>query len=231
MKDLIGRAILDFQTNNSPENVITETNISDPDEMEVSYLFRDFDDMPILERRALAMSNGKILDVGCGAGSHSLYLQNIKLDVTAIDISPNAIEACRLRGLKSVVLADVMDFEGSFDTILLMMNGTGICGSIEKTVPFFKKLKSLLNAGGQILVDSSDIIYMFDEDEILQKLENSEYYGQLTFSITYKGEKGEPFDWLYLDFATLEKKAELAGLKCELIMHGDSHDYLARLYV
>ena len=153
MKDLIGKAILDFQTNNFPENVMTATNISDIDELEIAYLFRDFDEMPVLERRALAMSSGRILDVGCGAGSHSLYLQNKKLDVTAIDISPNAVKACLLRGLTNVVVADIMTFEGSFDTILLMMNGTGICGSIDKIVPFFEKLKSLLNEGGQILVD------------------------------------------------------------------------------
>lgn len=231
MKDLIGKAILDFQIGDSTENVLTETNISDVDELEIAYLFRDFDEMPGIEQKALMLSYGSILDVGCGAGSHSLYLQNKKLDVTAIDISPNAVEACRLRGLKSVFVADIMDFDGSFDTILLMMNGTGICGSIEKVIPFFEKLKSLLNDGGQILVDSSDILYMFDEDEISEKIENSEYYGQLTFNISYKGEPGEPFDWLYLDFSTLRAKAKLAGLNCELVMQGESHDYLARLYV
>ena len=230
MKDLIGKAILDFQTNNFPENVMTATNISDIDELEIAYLFRDFDEMPVLERRALAMSSGRILDVGCGAGSHSLYLQNKKLDVTAIDISPNAVKACLLRGLTNVVVADIMTFEGSFDTILLMMNGTGICGSIEKIVPFFEKLKSLLNEGGQILVDSSDIIYMFDEDEIQQKRQDFEYYGQLTFDVSYKGEKEDAFDWLYLDFDTMTSQAEVAGLRSELILKGDSHDYLARLF-
>ena len=87
MKDLFGKAILDFQTNNSPEDLITETNISEADEMSVDYLFRSFNEMPKLEKKALQLCKGKVLDVGCGAGSHSLYLQKKGFQVTAIDIS------------------------------------------------------------------------------------------------------------------------------------------------
>jgi len=73
MKDLFGQAILDYQTNHSPEDLYTETSISELDVMPIDYLFRKYDDMPILEQKALDLSKGKILDVGCGAGSHSLY--------------------------------------------------------------------------------------------------------------------------------------------------------------
>ena len=91
MLDLFGKAILDFQTNNSPSAIITETNISEADEMDVAYLFRTYKEMPKLEKKALQLSKGKVLDIGCGAGSHSLYLQNDKnLEVTSIDISENA---------------------------------------------------------------------------------------------------------------------------------------------
>ena len=91
MLDLFGKAILDFQTNNFPENIVTETSISDEDEMEIAYLFRDFNEMPILEQKAMQLCKGKVLDVGCGAGSHSLYLQKEgNSEVTSIDISNNA---------------------------------------------------------------------------------------------------------------------------------------------
>ena len=73
MLDLFGKAILDFQTNNSPEDIITETNISEADEMDVAYLFRSYKEMPKLEKKALQLSKGKVLDVGCGAGSCLLY--------------------------------------------------------------------------------------------------------------------------------------------------------------
>lgn len=235
MKDLFGKAILDYQTNNSPEDLITETSISDADEMSVAYLFRSFDAMPMMEQKALELSKGKILDVGCGAGSHSLFLQDIKnLDVTSIDISPNAIKACSLRGLKKARFQDVMTLENEkFDTILLLMNGAGMCGKLKNIPNFLQRLKSLLNPGGQILLDSSDIIYMFDEDEDGGKWipSDHEYYGEVVFNISYKNEKEKPFDWMYIDYNTLQNAASDNGLKSELLLEGEHFDYLARLTV
>lgn len=233
MKDLFGKAILDYQTNNEPEDLITETSISEEDEMSVSYLFRNYKEMPKIEQKALSLAKGKVIDVGCGAGSHSLYLQNEKnLEVTAIDISKNAIEASRLRGIKNTQVIDVLDFKNEkFDTILLLMNGTGIFGKLNRASKYLQKLKSLLNPGGQILIDSSDIIYMFDEDEDGGKWipTDVDYYGEVTFTISYKGEKEEPFGWLYIDYNTLQNAAHANGLNCELIAEGKHYDYLARL--
>lgn len=232
MKDLFGKAILDYQTNNNPEDLITETDISEEDEMSVAYLFRSYKDMPKIEQKAVSLAKGKVLDAGCGAGSHSLYLQNEQhLDVTAVDISANAIEACRLRGIKNTAVTNIMDLEGKFDTILLLMNGTGIFGRLNKISQYLQKLKSLLTEQGQILIDSSDIIYMFDEDEDGGKWVHTynEYYGELTFTLSYKGETDEPFDWLYLDYNTLQNAAHANGLNCELVMEGKHYDYLAKL--
>jgi SAM-dependent methyltransferase len=233
MKDLFGKAILDFQTNNSPEDLITETTISEEDEMSVAYLFRDFFGMPKLEQQALLLSKGKVLDVGCGAGSHSLYLQKEKnLKVTAIDISNNAVEACQLRGISDVLKIDILEFNSieKFDTILLLMNGTGIFGKLEYVSKYLEKLKSLLAENGQILIDSSDIIYMFKEDEDGGKwISGDAYYGELEFTISYKGEKEAPFPWLYMDYNTLQNAADANGLQCKLILEGEHYDYLARL--
>lgn len=235
MKDLFGKAMFDFQTNNSPEDIITETTISEEDAMSVEYLFRSYNEMPKLEQKALQLATGKILDVGCGAGSHSLSLQNDRnLDVTSIDISEKAIETCKLRGVKNAKVQNILDFAGEkFDTIILLMNGVGIFGKLENCNTFLSKLKSLLNPGGQILLDSSDIIYMFDEDEDGGKWipSNNDYYGELVFNISYKGEKEEPFDWLYLDYNTLQNAAVANGLKCELILEGEHYDYLAKLSI
>jgi SAM-dependent methyltransferase len=235
MKDLFGKAILDFQTNNSPENIITETTISEADEMEVVYLFRSFDEMPKLEQKALQFAKGKILDVGCGAGSHSLYLQEKGFDVAAIDISENAINACQLRGLQNAKVQNIIDLDADvtqnkFDTILLLMNGTGIFGTLNETSKYLQKLKSLLNPNGQILIDSSDIIYMFDEEDDGSKwIPANGYYGELIFTISYKNETETPFPWLYLDYNTLQNAAQSNGLNCELILEGEHFDYLAKL--
>lgn len=235
MKDLFGKAILDFQTNNSPEDLITETTISEEDEMSVAYLFRSYNEMPKMEQKALQLAKGRILDVGCGAGSHSLTLQNERsLEVTAIDISPNAIEACTLRGIKDARVQDVMTLENEkYDTVLLLMNGAGMCGKLKNIPNFLLKLKSILNPGGQILLDSSDIIYMFDDDEDGGKWIPSEnaYYGEVVFNIAYKGEKEKPFDWMYIDYNTLQNAAFANGLKPELILEGEHYDYLARLSI
>lgn len=231
MKDLFGKAILDYQTNNSPEDLITETNISEADEMNVDYLFRSFNEMPKLEKKALQLCKGKILDVGCGAGSHALYLQEKGFDVTAVDISANAIKACELRGLKNVKVRNVLDLENEkFDTILLLMNGTGIFGTLAETSKYLQKLKSLLNPNGQILIDSSDIIYMFDADDDGSYLVPADgYYGELTFTISYKNETEESFPWLYLDYNTLQNAAHANSLECELVLEGKHFDYLAKL--
>lgn len=234
MKDLFGQAILDFQTNNDPQDLVTATSISEEDEMSVAYLFRNYTKMPEIEKKALQIAKGKILDIGCGAGSHSLYLQNNDLDVTSIDISKNAIQACQLRGLKKAFVQDFMLLEDQqFDTILLLMNGTGICGKLQNLPNFLNKLRSLLLPGGQILIDSSDLIYMFDEDEDGGKWipTENEYYGELTFEISYKGEKEEKLDWLYLDYNTLQNASIANGLDAELILEGEHYDYLAKLSI
>ncbi len=232
MKDLFGKAILDYQTHNSPEDLITETSISEADEMSVAYLFRGYEEMPQLEQKALQLAIGKVLDVGCGAGSHALYLQEKGFDVTAIDISANAIKACELRGLKKAKVQDIMQLDGEkFDTILLLMNGAGMCGRLKNLPNFLQKLKSLLTDTGQILVDSSDIIYMFDEDDDGGKWipTDVDYYGEVVFDITYKGEKENAFDWMYIDYNTLQNAAFANGFQCEVVLEGEHFDYLAKL--
>lgn len=231
MKDLFGQAILDFQTNNSPEDLQTETSISEADEMPVAYLFRAFDQMPLLEQTALELAKGKTLDVGCGAGSHSLHLQNKGLEVTAIDISAKAIAACQLRGLKHARMQHVLAIQNeTFDTILLLMNGTGIFRTLEELPTYLQKLQSLLNPNGQILIDSSDLIYMYDENEDgSYSIPAEVYYGELTFTVSYKGLTEAPFPWLYLDYNTLQRAAQAHGFQCEMLVEGDHYDYLARL--
>lgn len=234
MKDLFGKAILDYQQGNYTEDITTATSISEEDTLPLPYLFRSYNEMPALEQTALKLAKGNVLDVGCGAGSHSLYLQNERdLEVTAIDVSEAAIEACKLRGIKNTAVADVMHFSGEFDTILLLMNGAGMCGKLKHISDFLNHLKTLLTEDGQILVDSSDIIYMFDEDEDGGKWipSNADYYGELLYYVSYKGEHEAPFHWLYIDYNTLQNAAHACGLQCELILEGEHYDYLAKLTI
>jgi len=230
MKDLFGQALLDFQKGKFTEDIITSTNISDDDSLPITYLFRTFKEMPKLEQKALKLAKGKILDVGCGAGSHSLYFQEKGFQVKSIDVSKGAIEVCKLRGLKCVEVKNILDETETFDTILLLMNGTGIFQELSQVSKYLTHLKSLLNPNGQILIDSSDIKYMYeDEDGGFWIDAHANYYGELDYYLSYKGKKEVPMKWLYLDFDTLKSACETLGLQCELILEGDHFDYLAKL--
>ena len=230
MKDLFGKALLDFFNNNYTEDLITSTNISGEDILPLPYLFRKYSEMPKLEQKALQLAKGKVLDVGCGSGSHSLYLQDKGLDVKAIDISQGAIHVAKRRGVNHVELKDILNETQAFDTILLLMNGTGIFQDLSQVSNYLKHLKSLLNPNGQILIDSSDIQYMYEDDDGGLWIDtNANYYGELDYFLSYKGENEEPMKWLYLDFERLQLACEAVGLHCEKVMNGEHYDYLVKI--
>ena len=230
-KDIFGAAVLDYFNTNKPNSITVLSEDFEDDEIPVPYLFRTYAEMSEIEQKALQLSFGKTLDVGCGAGSHSLFLQNDKkLEVTALDISEGAIEVCIKRGVHHTICGNFYDQEIKYDTILLLMNGSGIAGTLENLNTFFEKLKSLLNKNGQVLIDSSDLIYLFENENGEYWVDASKgYYGEMTYQMQYKNETSEPFDWLYLDYNTLQRAASLNRFNCELILEGKHYDYLAKL--
>lgn len=231
MQDILGDALLDYWEGNYTEDLITETNISEADTLSLAYLFRDFKDMPKLEKEALKACRGNVLDIGCGAGSHSLWLQSQKLEVTALDSSKGAIQVAKSRGVQRVVHKELLNFEGTtFDTLLLLMNGTGIFGSIEATHKYLSHLKTLLHPNGQILVDSSDLQYMYDRNEDGSIwVPSDRYYGELDFTLYYKGRESETLPWLYLDAGRFKSLAQEAGFNFDILVEGEHYDYLAQL--
>ena len=131
-KDILGKALLDYQSGNYSEDIKTYSSLDEEDIIPIPYLFRDFKKMPPLEQKALKLCYGNILDIGCGAGSHSLYLQKKGLAVTALDQSPGAVETCKLRGIGHTVLQDIQEFNlQKYDTLLMLMNGIGIVGKLK----------------------------------------------------------------------------------------------------
>lgn len=214
------------------EPIVVHSPDFDDDIISVPYLFRSYKEMPSLEKTALKNCCGKVLDVGCGAGSHSLYLQDKKkLEVVSIDVSEGAIVVCERRGLKDARNISFEETEGKFDTLLFLMNGTGIIGKLENLDDFFLKLKELLLPGGQVLIDSSDLSYLFDKDEDGGFWINAAdgYYGEVQFKLSYKKSESDYFDWLYLDFNSLNLAASKNGFSCSLLQEGKHFDYLAKL--
>lgn len=245
-KDPMGAAILDFQKQGKAARLRVLSSMFEEDEMPVTHLFRSIQEMPVLEQKALQLAKGRVLDIGAGSGCHTLELQKKGLAVKAIDISPLNCEAMKLRGVKDAECINLFDphlssgnhsgenqeqFESGFDTILLLMNGTGIAGKIEHLPALFQRLKALLNPGGQILIDSSDLKYIYEnEDGSFDINLNGAYYGEVDYQMIYKNVKGDRFDWLYVDFPLLKSIAETCGLHGELVEEGEHYDYLARFF-
>ena len=230
--DIFGKALKTYFLDPENQNITTWTNLSDEDDVPLSYFFRDFKKMPSIEKKALELARGKILDVGCGTGSHSLYLQNLcNRNVTALDVSEGAIYVAEKRGVKKTKHISIWDFEETgFDTILLLMNGMGIGKTIAELPKLLKHLKKLIAAEGKILVDSSDLIYLFEKEDIALWKEDKTYYGEVDFGIRFQG-KSEEFPWLYIDPKTLEKVSKSCGFQFIIIEQGENFDFLAQLSI
>ena len=231
-KDPMGCAIADYYAKGKAGKLRVFSSQFEEDEIPVAQLFRSFDEMPALEQEALNLADGKILDCGAGSGCHALALQDMGKDVEAIDISSRSVEVMQQRGVKHAYCVNLFDenFLHQYDTILMLMNGSGIIGKLENMGVFFSKMKQLLNPGGCIYMDSSDLRYLFEDEDgsFLVNLAGG-YYGEIDFWMQYKQVKGEPFDWLYVDFQTLSYYASENGFKAELIKEGEHYDYLACL--
>ena len=231
--DPMGAAIYDFHRNGSADVLKVYSSDFDDDEIPVADLFREYEEMPYIERVALDMADGKVLDVGAGSGCHSLALAKAGKESVAIDISPLSVEVMRERGVDAR-LVNLYDesFAEKFDTVLMLMNGTGIIGTLENMETFFTRIRQLLNPDGCVLIDSSDLRYLFEEEDGSLMIDLADdYYGLVDYQMQYKEVLGEPFDWLYVDFDTLAYYAEENGFKAEMVANGEHYDYLARLTV
>ena len=228
--DPMGRAIADYHKSKKASKLRVFSPMFEEDEIPLTTLFRSYDSLSEIERKALDLAKGRVLDVGAGAGCHSLVLQEKGMDVTAIDISPLSVETMKERGIKKALVQDFFTLEGQYDTILMLMNGIGIVGTLERIPEFFRQLDKILAPGGQVLCDSSDISYVFENEEGMIDIPNEmDYYGEHSFQMQYKDTIGEPFDWLYIDEDTLKEKARRYGYTAEVMAEGEHYDYLARI--
>lgn len=230
-KDILGTALKSFFFDKDLSKLWVLSEGMEKDEMQIEYFFRDFKNLPEIEKIALKVSSGKVLDIGAGAGSHALWLQKQRLDVTAIDHSIGCSEIMKQRGIKQVVVKNIFEFtEGKFDTVLLLMNGIGIGKNLDELPALLNILRNLLTDNGQILFDSSDLKYLYLEDDGSLMIDlNGRYYGEMEFRYAYKNQKGPWFKWLYIDKELMTDYAKNAQLKMEVLYEGENSDYLARL--
>ena len=231
MSDVFGSAIRAYFEGDEDAVIAVTIDDQEDEPIPVKTFFRNFEDMPEAEKLALESCSGRILDVGAAAGCHSLHLQDQGFEVIALDSSEGCCQVMNQRNIKNVVHGDFFNFEDEegFDTILLLMNGLGIAGNIERSPVLFEKLKSLLKPGGKVLTDSSDLIYLYEGEDGSLQLPMEKYYGEVEFSIGFGETEKEVFPWVYLDPDILESTASECGWKVEFLAHGDHFDYLAEL--
>lgn len=224
--DVFGKALEDFYVKGQSDTLWLHNNYGEPEEMPVDVFFRSQRKMPELEHYALSLCRGKILDIGAGVGSHALMLQSIGMDVTALEISGSACSIMEKRGVKNILNQDIFTFEQpEYDTLLLLMNGIGLCGDIDGIHQFLEHCRKLLKPGGQLIFDSSDITYLYDETP----MPTENYFGEISYQYEYQEFKGNWFKWLYIDYPMLTIIADSSGWICELMYEDDMDQYLVRM--
>lgn len=230
MKDPLGKAISTYIAHPSEElEILVHSKICDDDVIPVHYLFRTFNDFPELEKIAVSVCKGKTLDVGAGAGAHSIYLHESGIDVLAMDISPTAVEYIQSKGVRAIQVNFFEYQEETFDTILMLMNGIGIAGTLSNLENTLKHAYQLLNKDGQLVIDTSDIYYIYQEEDGSVWMDlNTEYYGDFNYQMEFQEVKGEWFKWLFVDLRNLTQSAENIGFEVELLYEYDDQ-YLVRL--
>ncbi|UKT63896.1 class I SAM-dependent methyltransferase [Pedobacter mucosus] len=223
--DVFGKALTDIYNTGEADILWLHNSYGEKEEMPIEFFFRDDEDMPVLELQALHMCEGKVLDIGAGVGSHALLLQAFNIDVTAIDVSVAAVDIMKDRGVKKALLQDVFTYNEKFDTIIMLMNGIGLAGTLAGFKEFLIKIKDLLNPGGQVLFDTSDISYLYEDSA----KPTDKYYGEVAYQYEYKGEKGDWFNWVYVDEETIKQIAAELGWNCATIFDDGEDQYLVKL--
>lgn len=227
-RDIFGEALNDYQhqgTLKSP--LLLHSTYGDIEEMPIEVFYREEEDFPEMEFIALSLCDGKVLDVGAGVGSHVLYLQEKEFDVTALEISALACNIMQERGVQKIIQKDFFKLkEVKFDTLLFLMNGSGLAQTLDGFRSLLRHASTLLTDRGQLLFDSSDISYLYEEYRIPRP---DYYFGEIGYQYEYNGVKGEPFKWLYIDQKTLIKIAHEEKWVVQVLFEDDNDQYLVRM--
>ncbi len=229
-KDPLGTMLLDYLSGRQDAFVEVDSTTLEMWTMKGETMFRSYLKMDAVERLALEICDGAILDVGAGAGCHTLYLQEQGLGVDALDISPGCIEVLAQRGVKNIFHQNLFSVtQKKYKTILMLMNGLGICGTLDGCNLFLQFVKTILDVGGQVIADSTDLTSLYNET-LPSASELDSYFGETEFVMKYKNLRSDPFTWLYIDFRTLETLVRFNGLQCERLLSGEGGKYLVRIY-
>ena len=228
-----GKALLAFQNGDSGAEFLLRRDDGHEATIPAWLFFRNEAQFSDLEKSALELCKGSVLDIGCGAGSHSLVLQARGFPLTALDINPDAATIARQRGVKDVRCGDILSFSGGpFDTLLLLGHGIGMVETIAGLQRFLKAAHGLLKERGQIVLDSLDVRVTDNELHLAYHEKNrraGKYIGEIRTMFEFRESKGLYCGWLQVDADILTEHAEQAGWRCQVVLQGEHGNYLARV--
>jgi SAM-dependent methyltransferase len=221
----LGQALLDYEAGHHQATLQVHLESGTPLPLPAEHFFAPPADD--LDLAALDLCRGHVLDAGAGAGRHALALQEEGLEVTALEICPEAVDIMVRRGVARPLRGELFEHhpEKPYDTVFLLMNGLGLAGTLEG-------LEALLAPGGQILADSCDIHRIDDPDEQYRaaaRISRGLYPGETLQRLTYGTLEGAPFPWLYIDPDLLTTIARAQGWVLQRVFESAEGPYLVRL--
>jgi len=234
-EDAFGRVLLDYLSGPAGDPVLERDDGHAGPALGPEWFFAEPEEWPEAERAVFGYVRGRVLDVGAGAGRHSLAAQRRGLEVMAIDVSPGAVEVCRRRGVTDVRLLPLAAVDadlGVFDTVLMMCGNFGLVGGAGEAAAILRRLHALTSPNGRIVLDSVDPDVDVDDADLAYAAGNrarGRPPGQVTIRIRY-GERATPwFDLLLVSSAELERLVAGTGWRLAQVVEGEPPDYYAVL--
>jgi len=233
MKDIFGKALYGYWKDNrkTPYIVRRDDDYTDESSLKIYFPKKFYS----TEKAVAHFAKGKILDVGCGAGRHTLYYQDRGHDITGIDNSPLAIKVCKERGCKKAKVMDIFHPKfspRSFDTILLFGHNIGIGGTLTGTKRLLSSLKKLIKSDGVLLLTSLDVTKpgpKIHKDYQKKNRTAGRYVGEVKIRVEYKDQVGDWFQWIHIEPKMLKKLAKETGWEIVKLHETSSGEYSAVL--
>ena len=192
--------------------------------------FADYSKWPEREKKALRYIKGKILDIGAGAGRHSLYFQRKGHKVTAIDNSPLCVRVCRERGVKDARCLSIEEtgvLKAKFDTVLLMCNNFGLFGSRKKAKKLLRELYKVTSPEAKIISESYEYQTPFFREYIKRNLRIGRDPGDFTARIRYGKHCTPWFDYFRATKNEMKEILGETGWKVEKFIGSREQSYIA----
>ena len=234
-EDAYGQELFNFYINNEGAEIVERDDGFIEGTTNLSLYFAPYEQWPTHQQEAMQFAHGRVLDIGAGAGRHSLHLQNQGLEVTAVDNSPKAVELCRLRGVNDARLLPITKISRHiepFDTIIMMGNNFGLFGNAQRAKRLLRRFHNLTFEGGTLIAETNDPYQTEDPDHLEYHEFNRQrgrMPGQLRLRVRYRKYKTPWMDYLIVSKDEMKEIVSDTGWIIDRFIDSDSSMYIVVL--